>query len=195
MQNKWPSHFLWFRNWLAGGWSFLGHVRKRLAGSQTRVSKKREPTVPTTSAGVLLRSWRCVPRAHVVATAGSPAASQQHGCTRMRLHVRIRAVLAGTDALCIACMSPVDGPVKKPAVNSLYMAPANFYTAQAEVISVSGKPWHEFVGCGCRAGPGMPTYSRRHSQSAVGGDCEPLFAHLSPASRYTASPTVMQLGG
>ena len=32
----------------------------------------------------------------------------------------------------------------------------------------SGKPCHQFVGCGCRAGPRMPTYSRRHSQRAVG---------------------------
>ena len=32
----------------------------------------------------------------------------------------------------------------------------------------SGKPWHQFVGCGCRAGPRMPTYSRRHPESAVG---------------------------
>ena len=32
----------------------------------------------------------------------------------------------------------------------------------------SGKPCHQFVGCGCRAGPRMPTHSRRHSQSAVG---------------------------
>ena len=32
----------------------------------------------------------------------------------------------------------------------------------------SGKPWHQFVGCGCRAGPRMPTYSERHPQSAVG---------------------------
>ena len=31
----------------------------------------------------------------------------------------------------------------------------------------SGKPCHQFVGCGCRAGPRMPTHSRRHSQSAV----------------------------
>ena len=31
----------------------------------------------------------------------------------------------------------------------------------------SGKPCHQFVGCGCRAGPRMPTYSRRHSRSAV----------------------------
>ena len=32
----------------------------------------------------------------------------------------------------------------------------------------SGKPCHQFVGCGCRAGPRMPTHSRRHSQSTVG---------------------------
>ena len=37
--------FLLLRNWLAGGWSFLGHIRKRLAGSQTRVSKSRLCTV------------------------------------------------------------------------------------------------------------------------------------------------------
>ena len=37
--------FLLLRNWLAGGWSFLGHIRKRLAGSQTRVSKKGISTV------------------------------------------------------------------------------------------------------------------------------------------------------
>ena len=32
----------------------------------------------------------------------------------------------------------------------------------------SGKPCHQFVGCGCRAGPRMPTHSRRHSQRAAG---------------------------
>ena len=32
----------------------------------------------------------------------------------------------------------------------------------------SGKPWHQFVGCGCRAGPRMPTHSERHPESAAG---------------------------
>ena len=32
----------------------------------------------------------------------------------------------------------------------------------------SGKPWHQFVGCGCRAGPRMPTHSERHPERAAG---------------------------
>ena len=42
----------------------------------------------------------------------------------MRLYVRMRAVLAGTEALCIGSVRPVDGPVEKSAGYGVYVGPA-----------------------------------------------------------------------
>ena len=49
------------------------------------------------------------------------AARQQHCYARMRLYVCMRAVLAGTEVVCIGSVRPVDGPVKISAEDSVYM--------------------------------------------------------------------------
>ena len=38
----------------------------------------------------------------------------------MRLYVRMRAVLAGTEAMCTGSVRPVDGPVKRSAAYGVY---------------------------------------------------------------------------
>ena len=63
-------------------------------------------------------SWRHVTRARVVATAGPLLRS----CPRVRLYVRLRVVLAATEAECIGYRSPVDVPVKKSALGGVYMS-------------------------------------------------------------------------
>ena len=63
-------------------------------------------------------SWRHVTRARVVATAGPLLRS----CPRVRLYVRLRVVLAATEAECIGYRSPVDVPVKKSALDGVYMS-------------------------------------------------------------------------
>ena len=42
----------------------------------------------------------------------------------MRLYVRMRTVLAGTEALCIGSVRPVGGPVEKSAGYGVYVGPA-----------------------------------------------------------------------
>ena len=87
---------------------------------------------------VLLRSWRCVRRAHMVAYVGSlhAAACQQHGCARTRLYVRMRAVPTGTVAQSISCMSLVDGTVIFSARGGAYMSHLLTFTAPKQKLSV-----------------------------------------------------------
>ena len=71
---------------------------------------------------VLLRSWRRVPCAHVVATLGRccPPAAWLREIALVRAHMR--AVLAATDALYASSVSPVDVPVKKFTLDGVYMS-------------------------------------------------------------------------
>ena len=57
----------------------------------------------------------------------------------MRLYVRMRAVLAATDALCIGCMCPVDGPVKMSAKYGLFMSHPLTSTQPKRNLSLCGR--------------------------------------------------------
>ena len=67
------------------------------------------------------------------------AVSQQHGCARKRLYVRMCAVLTATEALCIRGMSPVDVPVKISAGDGVYMSRPQSSTAPKQNLSVCNK--------------------------------------------------------
>ena len=70
-------------------------------------------------------------RDHRVATA-----SHLHDCTRVRQYVRLHAVLAATEAVCIGYRPPVDVPVKKSALVGVYMSRPKSSTVPKRNLSV-----------------------------------------------------------
>ena len=58
----------------------------------------------------------------------------------MRLYVRLRAVLAATETVCIGYRSPVDVPVKKIALDGVYMSHPLTSTVPKRKLSVCFRP-------------------------------------------------------